>query len=727
MHDKKQYPVLPEPPYAHAITVVDLENRLLTYEYNGRPTITISIPGNGIVDCRVSSDGDLMSNPLVQQHYVIVSEPVIGTVTFHLSNDTINIRPARAGHEQAILGQVGRPLMFGINGFYDINQDLLIDWHGAEWKWLGIRLESDGSGDLTAKMQVELGPSPWIINMKMHYYNKHLGFSYHKPWKWRPKVEPISGWCSWEAYRREVTEEKIQKAAEFVNDNFKAYGMKYIQLDDGFQPSRIPSSIDRSVADDWLSTNSNFPAGHKGNVDAITRYGLEAGIWIYTYVHNEEYAKVNPGFIRDKDNEPIEGDWIGFIVDCLPDTLKRYVSPSFEGFRKYGYTYLKTDGLRHLIYDGLHEAVRRGLLTNDEAELRFRRYVEYIREALGPDIFYLSSWGVMSQMVGVADACRIGTDVNPSWPNIRMQMIETARWFHTQRILFLNDPDHLCIRAKYEWSQSAISLVSLSGGLFMLSDAPEEYDQGRISMIKKNLPPLKTYAGETGIPYTDMQAYTWTKAHGAAYTAGREEGIKKNEVTIGKLVTAAGKYPTIDDTHPFSTLWAFHIDTPARSWCVAGRFATAPLEKSELYFENLGLDPGLGYLVFDFWAQEYLGKFYEKLPCRELELGCCQILALCPETGHPQFLASTRHVSMDAVSVKSQKWDGHILTLELAGVPETTETYRIHVPGGYLPGNFRVNGEPVLYILDGEVLSIDICFKIEKAIIKLDFTTLLHS
>lgn len=715
-----KYPILPEPPYAHAITNWDAENRILTYAYNGRPTIQISIPGSAQVDYRASSDGDLVSDPMVQQQYVVVSEPVTATVRFHLSGEALNMRPHRARSEQAILGQVGRPLIYGVNGLYDLTQDLMIDWHGAAWNWLGERLIESGP-DSCAEMVVVLGPSPWIINLKIHYYRRHLGYRYHTPWRWRPQLEPVSGWCSWEAYRREITEQKVGEMAQFVEEQFKPYGMQYIQVDDGFQPAVIPSTLDKSIADDWLSTNAQFPGGHTGIINAVTERGLKAGIWIYTYVHNQAYAETNPGFIKNQDGSALEGDWIGFVVDCLPETLARYVVPSFEGFKRLGYDYVKTDGLRHLIYDGLQEAVRRGLLSNEEAELRFRGYVEAIRQALGPNVFYLSSWGVMTQMVGIADACRIATDLNPSWPHMRMQMVETARWFHTQRILFINDPDHLCLRACLDWARSAVSLTSLSGGLFMLSDALEEYDAVRIRMIQQSLPTLQTYTAETGPLNTDMQAYTWTKAHGAAFTGTRHTGFGMDRnVSEEALIRAAGQYPTMDDQHPFSTLWAIHLDVAGMRWCVVGRFATTPLNSTHLTIESLGLDPGCFYLAFDFWAQYYLGCFQGEIPLAGLGLGCCQILALRPATGRPQLLASSRHISMDAISVHRQTWENNCLSLDLKGVPGKRETYWVHKPisynlDGYLDGPYTISQS------SSEIIEIAVDFPEENITIGLKF------
>ena len=66
-----------------------------------------------------------------------------------------------------------------------------------------------------------------------------------------------------------------------------------------------------------------------------------------------------------------------------------------------------------------------------------------------------------------------------------------------------------------------------------------------------------------------------------------------------------------------------------------------------------------------------------------LKLGCCQILSFRELADHPQFLASTRHVSMDAVSVRNQEWKHGTLSLSLQGVAGATETYWFHCPTGY--------------------------------------------
>jgi hypothetical protein len=367
--------------------------------------------------------------------------------------------------------------------------------------------------------------------------------------------------------------------------------------------------------------------------------------------------------------------------------------------------------------------LRMGLMTNEEVEERFRSYLEMARQGLGPDVYYLASWGVLSQVVGLVDACRIATDANPQWPKIRMQIIESARWMHTQRILFTNDPDHICARTKPEWAKTLLSLVSLSGGLFMLSDPIDSYDPERISMIRKCLPPLMTTTGETGPLDVHYPAYAWTKAHGKDFKGTIETAW--DEVSEQDSHIIAGDHETMHDDHPLASLWAFHLDTGAGKWCVALPVATLPLRACELPLSNLGLSADRTYVAFDFWAERYLGEVSSGIEAPALELGCCQVIGLRERLDRPQFLASTRHVSMDAVSVRSQTWDGGDLTLDLAAAPHTTETYWFHRPEGWRLASVQGVGAEVANTESGEGTdTVSVAFSAANASLRLHWECL---
>ncbi|MCQ6560977.1 alpha-galactosidase [Paenibacillus mendelii] len=700
-----------EPPIAQANHSWDEETNLLQYHYNGRTIISIPLPEGVKAYYRRVSDGNLQTSPFVQQLYLAFERPQRVRVTFELSEDAINMRPRRAADGEAILGQSGRPTIYGANGLYDVLQDLLIDWHGADWRWACDRIRTQDNGNAIAEIDVEVGVTPWIINLRMHYYRKHLNFSYHKPWEWRPNLKPVSGWCSWEAYRRDIEEADVLSSARFISDHFKAYGLEYVQLDDGFQPSLIPQSADGTVAEAWLRTNEKFPSGHEGLTSGIKECGLQPGIWTNAVVTNPDFAALSDSCIKDQEGSPIKGKWIGYVLDCTPETLARHVAPYYRGMNEFGYTYFKTDAIRHLIYDGLHEAVKEGLISNDEAEAKFRAFLACAKEQIG-DAYLLSCWGVFSEVVGLADACRIATDSNPSWPAIRMQLVETARWFHTHRILFLNDPDHVCVRAPMEWAKSAISLVALTGSLLMISDKPENYDDERIHMIRRNLPPLSTVTAETGALDINYPAFAWTHVQGYAIDLDKAD----------QQHTGHGHKPPVGHPgHPFTTLWAIHMQTTDRTWCVAGRFATEPLQASVLEIAQLGLNPAREYAVFDFWQQQYMGRYTESIPCHELEVGSCQIMAVCPVDHKPVLLASSRHVSMDAISVLHESWDNGLHTLKLAGVPGTSENYWYYVPAGFTVLGLSVDNGQGDWSIEGETVKLTICFTGEETLSKLSF------
>lgn len=683
---------VPEPPIAHAYHHFDHDTRTLIYTYNNRKVIQIQIPKEGgRVSFRHGSDGTIQSRPLLQQIYVILEAPAKCKVTFQMSHDTINCRPNRARSEQAIVGQVGRPCLPGINGLYDINQDLLMGWHGCDWQWISDRLAPDADGNLVAEMEADLGPSVWIIEFRPQYYRTHLNYQYHKPWERRPNLKPIVGWCTWEAYRRNVTEKDVLDGTKLFAKELRPYGMEYIQIDDGFEKLPLPVNPKGTISETWLDTKDEFPSGHAGIVKKIKDYGMKAGIWSSSAIYNDEFADAQPDcLICDKDGAPLLGDWQKYILDCREESLDVHLRPYLVEMKKAGYEYFKIDAIRHLLYDGLHEAVLLGILSNDEAEHKFRRFLEVGREGIGPDAYWLSSWGILMQMVGLCDACRISQDAMPNWSGMQMQLVESARWFFTQRILFLNDPDHVCVRAPFEWSRSVLSMVALTGGLFMLSDALHEYDKKRLDLVRKCIPPLTTMTAETGPLQADFAAFTWTKLH--SFQVLEEKPFEAEHMSDEDARNIAGRWPTVDDKHPFSSLWSLHLDTEVGRWCVLGRFATLPLGKSKVPMSALSLDAGVDYLAFDFWKEKYLGVVRGSIDFPKLELGHCQIIALRPARGFPQFLSSTRHVSQDAISLKSQSWKNKKLTLEIEGVCGTSETYWIHAPKGFETAGLDCNG-----------------------------------
>ncbi len=322
--------------------------------------------------------------------------------------------------------------------------------------------------------------------------------------------------------------------------------------------------------------------------------------------------------------------------------------------------YFKTDAIRHLYFDGLQECVRRGLMTDEQADERFRSFLECARKGIGEDAYLLSCWGILSQAVGLADACRIATDANPSWGRIQMQIAEAARCFFAQRILFTIDSDHICARTELEWARMLLSFISVTGGVYMLSDPLECYDEPRLQIIKRTLPSLEVYTAETGSVNYTTPAFCWPA---------------KKRMTPEEESNCYFE----NGNNSFGTLWSTFFCMGDRDWVVVLRNALIPLEEEAIALEALGLPAGCRYAVYDFWEDEFLGIVDESVKLKKLQIGHVQVCALTPVSdAAPVLIASDRHVSMDAVSVTEYKSEKGLLRLKLHGIKGESFTYCIY-------------------------------------------------
>ena len=690
MFERRAYVTLPDAPATHARLCVSKEaGNAFCLQFNGADLITMRFPAGIRPHLRAHSDGDFQSQPFIQQFQMSLDREAEVEVAFASPVEMWNMRPRRAERGEAILGQIGRPLMYSVNGMYLPDWDLLISWHGLPFAWKEQTIR-EAEGRFSAEMILKAGRKPWVVLIRPHYYSEHLGYATYQPRTFRPNPRAVTGWCSWEAYHDQITQEDLRRTAEALRP-LKDYGLRYIQLDDGYQNPMVPPAPGHDIPESWLKTNERFPGGHEAIVAAVREAGFEPGIWTNAAVTNEA-AAAEANCIRHPDGSLMRGDWIQYTMDCTDETLARQVTPYYRAFRELGYTYVKSDALRHLIYDGLQEAVRFGLMDAETARRRHRAYLEAARAALGRDVYYLSCWGVLTSSIGLCDAMRVATDANPSWSAYSMQLRETARWYFAQRVMFTVDPDHVCVRAEPAWARMMLSFVSLTGGLFMVSDKVESYDPQRFEMMKKTMPGLDTRAAETGpVDYTTPAC------------ARMPKDLPAEEAS--RLIAH-----TEDEEAPFASLWSIHFDRGGRQWTVVQRCAVIPLQPVSVPLEKLALDPGKRYYAFDFWKQEGREIAGGALELDALALGDTSVIALTAITeGEAGVVASNRHVSMDAVSITEQHLSGSGLHLELKGFKGLKTVYWIW-PGS-LAGEITAHSSCETALRRaGDLLRLDVSF-----------------
>lgn len=690
---RREYPTLPVPPVGHARLWAERERGMYALTYNGVDIITIRIPKHARANPKCHSDGNMQSEPFIQQFTISCDEPVRATIEFFSPCEMRNMRARRASDGEAILGQLGHPLIYGANAMYFVDWDLLVSLHGLDFTWMSNAIVRQ-KGGWHAALELKLGTRPLVILLRPRYYGQHLGYRQHEPWRFKPKSKAVAGWCSWEAYHDKVTEDDIRAAAKAVAP-LKKFGLEYMQIDDGFQQKLAPMRKGGTVCESWLTTNEKFPGGHEAIVSAMRAAGFKPGVWTNATITNREGAQSMGCCVRKADGELLNGDWIHYVLDCSEKALSTHVTPYYRALREMGYEYFKSDALRHLIYDGQQEAVRLGLIDSQTASARQTAYMRAAREGIGLDAYYLSCWGTLSQSIGIADAMRIGGDTGPKWCSYSMQIRESARWYFAQRIMFTLDPDVVCVRGKKKYVRTLLSLVSLMGGLYMISDKPDAYDDESMEMICRTLPPLATCAAETGpVDYTTPACI---------YTRGDGEELCHDISHID------------DSAAPFSSLWAFHIEQGRRSWCVVQRCAVVPLDAMVISADKLGLNPDREYYSYNFWAQRGSRVSGRAIALPELTLGDTTVLALTDVTaGLPALVGSSRHVSMDAASVLEARQCIEGYLIRISGFEGLECEYAIYA--GALRGRIaRASGADCYIRRDEDIIRLHVCFSKSEA------------
>lgn len=690
---RRRYPKLAAPPAARAHLWAEPEANAIYITYNDADIVTMKLPAGAVADVGLCSEGSMQSEPFIQQFTISCSAPAQARIEFTASGEMCNMRARRAEAGEAILGQLGNPLIYGANGMYFVDWDLLLSLHGPRFSWIDEAITHDASG-YHAALEIELGPMPLTLLLRPRYYAQHLGYRRHMPWRFKPNPKAIAAWASRDAFQGEFSEKDICEAVAKLLP-FRRYGLEYLQLDGGFQEANIPLYSGSPAGESWLKTNFRFPGGHEVITDAIVSGGFKPAIWTNPAFTNADAALHDGCCLCKPDGTLIKADGIRYLPDCSNETLAKHVAPLYRNLRAKGYELFKLGSLKALFGDGLLEAAAFGTITYDAADARMAAYLRTVRAGIGLNSYLLADRGAPSQCVGCADALRIAPDSDGTWASYSMQLRESARWYFAQRILFTLDPDMIRMGGRYEYLRMMLSFVSLMGGIYAVSGKPAAMSAQERRLLECTLPPLETCAAETGpVDFSTPACLT----------------AKGDDESVCRLISGAE-----DGACPAASLWAFHINHGGRTWCVVQRAAIVPLKAVVISGEALGLDPSHKYYSYNFWAQRGSRVNGDAIALPELALGDTIVLALTDITsGHPVLVGSSRHVSMDAVSVKNAQSCIGGYMLELAGFKGMKCEYAVFA--GKLHGRIKhVQNAKAECARDGELIRVKVEFEAEAA------------
>ena len=534
------------------------------------------------------------------------------------------------------------------------------------------------------------------ISLVPEYYIKVLGLNDYKPMPKRFKTAP-AGWCSWYCYYMGTTEADMVTETDALAKYLKPYGLEVVQLDACYTLGHDANYL--------VWTPRTFPKGGKWVFDYIKSKGLKPGLWVNIYGSN--YAKAEMAdkypenfYLRDKNGKLspacCTGDETEVRLDYSnPEVIEKHLKPMFKILKEeWGLAYLKDAGWGTWMdyYERNKERAFNPAKGSREAYLDAQKA---LRETLGDDV-YIDGCAMheVGFCLGVFDGSRTGEDDRAVWYPQRKGDISMQIFFNSlfganylNNIVWFCDPDTVMVRnpLTMDEAKTIVSAIGLTGQLYMASDFMARLPQRRLDLYRKTMP-------TTPIVPIDLYPY-------------KIESNKRNDIVW--CCPKVKEFPRAIDLKVNAESGVYDV-VAIFNW--ADKEEIRPID----LVNDLGLEAGKEYLVFDFWDQKLKEITKDKIESLIPAHGA-NVYLVRPVLDRPQLLATSRHIT-GVVSIKKLDWDSS--KSALSGVSETVEgepySLFIHVPAGKAVSKVDADAEVSFYNVTDNVLEVKFAAHPEK-------------
>ena len=332
-------------------------------------------------------------------------------------------------------------------------------------------------------------------------YAGWLGEEYQVP---PPLTPPPSIYCSWYFYGGELTQDDLDENLESLASRPTPFDV--LLIDDGWN--------------DGFGTwhpNEKWPHGMAHAAERIREAGYEPGIWTCPFVLMADSPILDqyPDLVaRDADGDPCRFPYQGpacYALDPTSPSAAAYFCELYTRLRDWGFRYHKFDFLR-AVPNAPNVRFHDPKATRAQA---YRRGLELIRQAVGPDAYLLACGGLYEGSIGLADGQRSGADVVGDWTrehhavggsHLLMTIKQNVMRSFMNR-LWHTDADAMMLRRRAEplrdigrmagnclgrlTDEEAFSAVVnqyLGGGLVCLSERFAELDEDRHALLRHVIP-----------------------------------------------------------------------------------------------------------------------------------------------------------------------------------------------------------------------------------------------
>jgi len=478
------------------------------------------------------------------------------------------------------------------------------------------------------------------------------------------RLKPKPGvYCTW--YHGGASNEKQLAAnTEFAAGYLKPFGLSVMQIDDKWQ-AQLPKGFKHTgrirntgPIKVFVDARGNYPSGMAHTARTITSYGMTAGIWFMPFAGNFRSPYFDRDiFAKNADGTPFhDARWSGTCIDTSHPKGLKFVHDRTKRIYDWGYRYFKIDGMHtgipsyniyvHTSYRdqnlgkaGLHD-------PNTTLVQAYRKGLGTLRKA-APDAFILGC-NVSQNMIsmgpafGMIDAMRIGPDNGNagrgSWGDVTKGAWHGSNLYFLNGRIWHNDPDPVYVRKTIptEMARWMCSWLAVTGAMHTSSIQYSTLPADRLDLLKRCL-------------------------GGQAINARPADLFETNKPRI----------------------WLVRNERMS----LVGLFNWQHKKQASITYDmkKLGLDKSKTYIAFDYWrnrlSSNIKGRLSETLPG-----ATCRILALKPQSDHPQLISTSRHITQGVIDVLEENWAGKTLSGKSKVVGDDPYELRIALPA---KGNWK--------------------------------------
>ena len=309
------------------------------------------------------------------------------------------------------------------------------------------------------------------------------------------KVSPVAtGWCSWYCYRMDVTDEIIRDNLDTFNQ--KVPELKFIQLDDGYQP----------FFGDWFDPNPEY-GDVKQTIADIRAKGFEPAIWVAPFIAQKDsrVLREHPDwFVQNALGEPLDSSTVSFggwrygpwyALDGTHPEVQQHFESIFRTMREeWGVNYFKLDAN----YWGAIQGGRHYQPNASRIEA-YRKGMKAVLRGCDDDTVVLGCNAPIWPSFGLVTAMRTSGDIRRAWWSFKSLAQQNLSRCWQNGMLWDSDPDCIVLTTdspwnikgnvtENEWLFHATSIHAV-GGFILSGDKAELLHDKELGILKKLLKP----------------------------------------------------------------------------------------------------------------------------------------------------------------------------------------------------------------------------------------------